>query len=140
MSGDSSPFSVEVDETHIVYDLKKRIKTEMAPTLDTVDADALTLYKINIDISDDEVYTTVMNEISRGIYGFDDKRKLIPSRKVSKLFEGDSGETIEVLVELPPGEPIDSRACGNVVPMAHIPQLDAPFHACCSQEVSSGST
>ena len=45
------------------------------------------------------------------------------------LFTRDSNKTIEVLVGLPPGEPIDSRACGNVVPMAHVRQLDAPFHS-----------
>ena len=125
MSGDSSPFSAEIDETHTVDDLKWKIKTKKAK-LDSVAADALTLYKINIDISDDDNYTRIMNLISKGDYDFANKQKLNPSRKISKLFGGDSDETIDVLVELPPGEPMDSRACGNVV---LLDQFDAPFHA-----------
>jgi len=81
--GSDSAFSVEVDETHTVGDVKEKVKTKKTPELD---ADAL--------------------------------------------------------MELPPGEPIDSSACGNVVPMAHVrphivPRqlvllMSAPY-ACCNQ-------
>jgi len=123
MSGDSESFSVEIDETHRVEDLKEKIKTKREITFNAV---ALTLYKIKIDISDDDNYTRIMDLISKGGYDFANKQKLNPSRKISKLFGGDSDETIDVLVELPPGEPMDSRACGNVV---LLDQFDAPFHA-----------
>ena len=126
MSGDSDPFSAEIDETHIVEDLKEKIKTERGITVNAV---ALTLCEIKIDVSNDNDYTRIMNSISQGDYDFANKQKLNVTREISMFFTRDSNKTIEVLVELPPGEPIDSRACGNVVPMARVRQLDAPFHS-----------
>jgi len=126
--GVSSEFEVEVDETRNILDLKQAIKAENKNTLANHDAIVLTLYKTSLDISNDDNYTKIMDEISKGGDNLN-KQKLIPSRKISTFFGGDSDGVIQVLVELPPGEPIDPRACGNVVPMAHVRQLDAPFHS-----------
>ena len=104
MSGDSECFSVEIDETHRVEDLKEKIKTKREITFN---AAALTIYKIEIEISDDDEYTRITNLISQGDYDFPNKQRLSPSRKISMAFGGDLDETIEVLVELPPGEQID---------------------------------
>ena len=84
MSGDSDPFSVEIDETHIVEDLKKKIKTERGITVNAV---ALTLYKIKIDVSNDNDYTRIMNSISQGDYDFANKQKLNVTRDLDVVYK-----------------------------------------------------
>lgn len=81
ISGNST-FAVEIDETHTVGDFKEKIETKMTPELDALAADAFTFYKINISISDDDNYTTIMNAISQGDYGFGNKQKPNPSCEV----------------------------------------------------------
>jgi hypothetical protein len=113
--GDKCEFPVDIDETQTVGDLKKKIKEEKALKLNAFDAAELTLYKVNVDISSQDTRRTILKAISNNTYGFDpQKEELAPSWKISEYFEKDSDKTIDVLVELPPGEPIHSRACGDV--------------------------
>ena len=106
----SPDFPVNIDENETVDDLKKKIKEASAPAFDALRADMLTLYRTNVDISDDKDYHRIIDEISRGAYQFKPKDELVPSRLTSQFFQRNSGGTVEVLVELPPGDLIYSRS------------------------------
>jgi hypothetical protein len=92
-------FTVAIDEDKAVDDLTLAIKNRVAPTLDNVSLLAITLSRINVDISDDQEYLNIIGRMSRGEHEFT-KSPLIPSREISHYFKTDSGRTIEVLVEL----------------------------------------
>jgi Crinkler effector protein N-terminal domain len=107
--GGTTPFAVKIDETQLVDELKKAIKKEAEHTCRAFDAYELTLYKINIDISNDNTCDKIIHDISRGDYKFSEKRKLNPTFKVSE-YSGETGfpeKTIHIFVEFPSGEPID---------------------------------
>ena len=104
----SDPFLVGVDMTMTVFHLKQIIKAIRAPALDAIPADALELYKINVDISSDDEYARIQHEIANDVYKFNEQGELNPSQKVSKYLQQDLGDVIQVLVKLPPGEPINS--------------------------------
>ena len=105
--------SVTFGEGMIVGELKKEIQRVIAITLaNIIDAASLTISKINVDISDDNQYERIIGEMSRGMIEFKPlKQVLNPSRLVSRIFQENSKETIEVLVELPEGKAI---CCGGV--------------------------
>ena len=116
--GQKSTFSVEVDETQTVGELKRAIKNTKPIDFKDVDADHLTLHQIKIVISDnDDEYDNVMNGISQPDYVFDPKHTLIPTSKISKYFEQGPEGDIHILVELPKGKSIH---CGGVVLMADV--------------------
>ena len=52
--GEELVFSVRINKTRIVHRLKERIKEKVAPTLASIGATTLKLYKVNIDISEDD--------------------------------------------------------------------------------------
>ena len=106
--GQKTTFSVKVDETQTVDELKKAIKNEKPHKFKDVDADELTLHQIKIFIpEDDDEYDNMMNRISQPGYVFDSKRTLIPTSKISKYFgQGPAGD-IHILVELPESKSID---------------------------------
>jgi Crinkler effector protein N-terminal domain len=104
--GEKAPFSIKIDDTELVDDLKDAIKKKKEHTLGAFDADALNLYKINVNISNDDTYDKMIHDISRSDYK---KWKLNPSFKVSE-YSGETGfpeKTIHILVDFPSGEPID---------------------------------
>ena len=96
----------------------------MAPALASYAAASLVLYKVDINISDDddddETYKQVMEKISQNTTYTQEIQELSakpkqeltnPSRKLSAIFRQSppcEDETIHILVELPPGESIDS--------------------------------
>ncbi|SRR5258706_7924949 len=104
----SDPFLVDVDATTTVYRLKEMVQAKRVPHLDSIAANELKLYKINIDISDDDNYARINRDIANGVYKFNEQGVLNPSQKVSKYLQRDLEGVIQVLVKLPPGEPIDS--------------------------------
>jgi hypothetical protein len=106
--GDKDIFSVKIDETDIVDDLKQEIKKQLAPKLNAFVANDLVLYKTKVDISNDDEHK-ILEQISKGTYQFKLKLKLKSARKISSYFKRDSEETVEVLVEIPPGEPINFK-------------------------------
>jgi len=44
------------------------------------------------------------------------KVQLFSCDKLSDYFQNDSDETVDIRIEHRPGEPIDNRACSDVVP------------------------
>ena len=110
--GESKLFSVKVDETLSVDELRKKIKNEKPFRFKDVDADELTLHKIkvDIDISDTAKYKSKMDEVSRLDCVFNPKIELLPMQWISEHF-GDSDpckeKTIHILVEPPKSKSID---------------------------------
>jgi hypothetical protein len=119
--GDKSIFPVDIEKTKTVGHLKDEIKKKKPQTFANVEADHLTLFKTKVDISDDDE-PEILDRISKGIYKFELMLMLKPARKISCYFKEDAEETLEVLVEIsgPPGEPMNSRACDDVVLMTPV--------------------
>ena len=99
--GDTTPFSVKIDETKSVDALKKAIKKETKPMFKAFDADRLTLYKI--DAKYDEA--TYENEVE-SVKPNQDQKLGSPLRKLSAVFgqTGPDDDKIHILVEHPAGE------------------------------------
>ena len=76
--GDKNLFSVKVDETQTVDELKKAIKSENSHKFENVDAYELTLHQIeiNLDVSNEDEYDRILDEVSQPGYVFTPKRKL----------------------------------------------------------------
>lgn len=107
-------FPVDIDENQTVDDLKDKIKEKKPNALAGVDAYALTLYKVNIDVSVGNDYRRINDEIIRGVYEFihHPKQELFPSQIMSEVFTGPDlpHEVIHILAERPTGESINSGA------------------------------
>jgi hypothetical protein len=132
--GDKSIFSVNIDSNKSVDQLKKEIKTSLDPKLKDVATNDLTLYKVNVDMSDYNQYDQIIKEMSRSDYRFPQKEKLVDIAEISRYFQKDSGSTVEVLVEIPPGELIKSMPCAMARPDAEaspIPQHRQDLQATC---------
>jgi hypothetical protein len=120
---DDRDFPVDIDENKTVGDLKDEIKKKNAQIFANVDAWALTLYRIDVDVpADINKYNNIIGKMSRGDYMFKQKDMLISSLEMSHYFQKDSKRKIEVLVEHPQGEPIISRACGDT--RLQVPRLE----------------
>jgi Crinkler effector protein N-terminal domain len=95
----SQAFSVDIEQTKTVDQLKKVIKTEKAPRFDDVAADELTLWRVSIPIVEEG------DELPILLDNVDDKvnKKLGPATRLSKVFPEDlPEETIQVIVQRPP--------------------------------------
>ena len=106
-------FSVNIRGEQSVHELKVVIRDENAQALATIDATKLALYRIDVPLSDDEDKNQeILKEISLGVHKFKFKKMLRAWDEVSQTF--DESElpkgTLHVLVELPAGKPINSRA------------------------------
>ena len=104
-------FPVKIAKTQTVGELKNAIKFKIPLSLKAIEARDLTLYEVNLDCSDNEEYIKQAKLLAENP---DNLLKLDPVKKLTAVF-GSSGpleEKIHVLVVPPPGEPIDSRACG----------------------------
>ena len=117
--GEKSAFSVTFDETQIVAVLKDRIKEEKEHTLASYEADTLVLYKVNINTFSDEAFERATGKVSQNTtytqeiqdLSTEPKRVLTnPSHELSVVFQSSppANGWIHILVELPPGESIDS--------------------------------
>jgi hypothetical protein len=109
LEGDPVAFTVEIDEPRNVSSLKKEIKKDKAVTLADVDADDLTLYHVNLKYvnSDEQARITQVKEALKG------SEPLRPLRKLSNIKDGfpEDEDLVHIIVQLPPSESIDSRAC-----------------------------
>jgi hypothetical protein len=112
--GENTTFAVNIDETQTVDELKKRIKAEKDPELASYAADSFTLYKVNINISKEEIYAEVMEKIKQSSIT-DDRKKMVPAYELSDYWEESNPpkKTIHILVQLPRGESI-GLICGAV--------------------------
>jgi hypothetical protein len=136
--GDKDGFPVKFDGTQTVGSLKDAIKAKAAQTLASVDAHALTLYKVNIDISNKKISARVKEQICQSSIDFDREQKLDPVDDLSDYW-GESDlpkkKTIHILVELPAGESI-----GSIDPRSGASLRQAPFpHLSHSQQAPTDS-
>jgi len=107
--GEATPFPVKINKTQSVAELKKAIKKDKKKDFNDVDANNLTLYKIEVDISDDTKYEAITRDISRPDYVFKPKVLLNVVRQLARVFPatGPPKDTIHILVERPQSKSID---------------------------------
>ena len=73
--GDNEAFPIDIDPTMTVGHLKQEIKRKRHPTLDSIDADALTLFWVECPMTQ-QTYGTLMASINQGTVQFDQKIEL----------------------------------------------------------------
>ena len=92
-------FSVKIPPTDTVDDLKELIKKKKAPEFDTIAADKLKLWKVNINIDNASAVLkdlVLENNEEKGV------QELIPVKKIFKVFpEEPDEEHIHIIVERP---------------------------------------
>ena len=100
-------FVVNIDETETVADLKDAIKSKLELSLIAID---LTLYQIDLDGSDEPEYIKEAKRLAENPLNLE---KLKVVKRLNTIFgsSGPTEENIHILVVLPPGELISSRAC-----------------------------
>jgi hypothetical protein len=114
--GDTTAFPVTINDDQYVCELKEEIKKGNPQTLANVEAEDLRLYRVKIDVSNDEAYYQEALAISESSMHWT-RVELTPSLKLSRYFQ-ESGppekaipkETIHVLVQLPRRESIGPTA------------------------------
>lgn len=94
--GESNPFAVNIAKNETVSDLQDAMKEKQKPKLDSIDANNLTLYLINI-IDDEELLKSVNERINC----LPALKALNPTKKLSAVFETTPAETVHILVQLP---------------------------------------
>ena len=102
--GGKSVFSVEIDKTKIVDQLKDAIKEKKKQTLANVEADALILYRVAIDPTlDNDQQETTLTQLSEN---WGEHNKLINTSYLSAIFDvaPPDGKTWLTLVQIPQGE------------------------------------
>ena len=110
--GEKNIFQVKINETQSVIELKQEIKKGKDIRFKDIDADELTLHriKINLDVSDEDEYDRILDEVSKPGYMFTSKRKLRDAWEISQYFGDPSHRpkmTIHILMELPQSKSID---------------------------------
>ena len=118
--GTNTAFSVKLNKTQLVAELKERIKTAKFKVLASVEADRLTLYKVNLDVSTAETNSKVLQAIEQNsVYCVREELQVQLSELSSTFKETDLPKTaIHVLVKCPAGESINSRICRAVAEIA----------------------
>jgi len=100
--GETTPFSVKIDQTASVYKLQDHIKKREELTLD---ASELTLYKIDVDATDKNTYIPIVQDISQDLSNIntDKATELDVVQELSDVFgmTHPSKERIHILV-VPP--------------------------------------
>ena len=102
--GGKSVFSVEIDKTKIVDQLKDAIKEKKKQTLANVEADALILYRVAIDPTlDNDQQETTLTQLSEN---WGEHNELINTSYLSAIFDvaPPDGKTWLTLVQIPQGE------------------------------------
>ncbi|KAF8923966.1 hypothetical protein BGZ47_004346, partial [Haplosporangium gracile] len=96
VNGESTPFSVKIESTKTIDDLKKLIKAEKTPEFNDIAADKLTLWRVSVTITDDDDEAPILLD------NLPVKKKLRATSKLSMVFDADLPEdTIHVLVQRP---------------------------------------
>ena len=111
--GNKTVFSVTLDRTQLVDELKQEIKkvAQLEPAACT-----LTLYKVGIDVSKQKILEKVIVDISQSSIRVGKEELNHPFFPLSEFFNPLDlpAETIHILVELPAGESINPKACGVI--------------------------
>ena len=106
----SDAFPVSISKNEFVDGWKEKIKKECPIKLNAFDASALSLHKIDVDISNRQHAIHKVKKLAPTLSPAD---RLNPSWKMSQVFpSGVPDDKIHILVELTEGESMDSRACG----------------------------
>jgi len=109
--GNLSIFAVDIDEQRWVADLKEGIRNKKPNKFNNVDADELTLYRVEVDTPcDEQKRIDELEQLSRNLNG---RTKLDSEQVLSGLF-GESppqGKKYYVLVQVPEGKSIH---CGGL--------------------------
>ena len=122
--GEKNIFSVKINSNELVAELKAKIHG-----VDTASARALSLYKIDVEATNEQQTVKDIETIARNLRIAD---RLNSIAELNEGFpSGVSHGMVHILVKLPEGEPIDPRACG-VVPML----LLHSFHGTYSLNIS----
>ena len=98
--GESSDhaFTVRINKSEFVADLKKLIKAEKQQLFDGIDPDNLTLWRVFIPVENDAILQKLVLENANGV------QKLHPTEEVSDVFsETPPKKHIHIIVE-PPGK------------------------------------
>jgi hypothetical protein len=105
--GDNTLFSVNIDETRTVGELKRCIKEKAAHTLASFDAHTLRLYCIDVTGTDPK---TLMEAVKQKAQTVSSRDPLNPFHSLQVVYPppGPPGMMIHILVQLPSGESIDS--------------------------------
>ncbi|KAF9951961.1 hypothetical protein BGZ70_000791 [Mortierella alpina] len=106
----SNAFPVSASTTTTVGELKDLIKAKKAIDFQDVDADKLTLSRVNIPIIDDDDETPIaLDHVNKS-----DKKKLGPATRLSKVFPEElPEETVHIIIQRPPPQvhaPVPIRA------------------------------
>jgi Crinkler effector protein N-terminal domain len=102
--GEDIPFSVKVDKSQSVHALKGAIKKEKKHTFNSVDANVLTLYHINVDTSKKQkIYLKEVQKLSQNL---NEDARLDPVHELKEVFgsPGPTSQRIHILVQHPRGE------------------------------------
>jgi len=101
--GETTPFSVEIDETKSVDALKKAIKKEKKPMFKAFAADRLTLYKINVPFEGSGKHLETVQEIYQNL---SEQTSLGPWIQLSTIEGEFPPGMLHILVKPPAGESI----------------------------------
>ena len=104
--GEETIFPVVFDISRTVGELKTEIKIARASDFQ-FSAHRLTLYQIEIDVSDKNKYMDIMHEVTQPSYQFNPKIALHPPYELSSYFKRGLKRVIQILVEPPPSKSID---------------------------------
>jgi hypothetical protein len=107
LEDEAVPFTVAIDEPRNVSSLKDLIK-DKRPDLDVV-AVKLDLYHVNLKYVNSDEQARIM-QVKEALKG---SEPLGPLRKLSNIKDGfpEDEDLVHIIVQLPPSESIDSRAC-----------------------------
>jgi hypothetical protein len=95
--GRRTPWSVKIENDKSVDDLKEAIKNKKSKVLADVDADDLTLYRLDIR-EDEQLVENIQQEMSKN------PTLLFTSMKMTDLYsEGPPERSVHILVRLPSG-------------------------------------
>jgi Crinkler effector protein N-terminal domain len=111
--GDDKTFPVTIDPAKSVGHLKDAIKKKKEHALGAFDADSLKLYQVKVN----ELLkkTKRMSELARLSRNLNECTELDEEDQLLKIFGEAEGKKYYILVLLPTGQSIDSRACGVVL-------------------------
>ena len=105
---DDSTIPVNINETETVGDLKEVIKEKKKPELDTCAADALTLFRVGIEIAKSGDKRTRIEELKRLSRNLNEDEALDEEAQISTILGKNPLEKDYILVRLPEGHSTSS--------------------------------
>ena len=106
VEGDENAFSVDIEETVTVADLKEETVKKNSELAKVYPLHKLKLYKINVNASTRQKLIEEVESLK-----LDASKELVERHKLSALCapSGPSDETVHILVRIPPGESKDPK-------------------------------